>query len=204
VKTDRSLVALNVRNPITGEPIRTVQISDGDVEYDSGDSLTGELPAGKKWVRTMKGDGEDESELSFEESMEMLSSSARTKLVGRESINGKMTRHYRGEIKIEDVIEYLREKGKIDGAEAYEEIQGMVPTQIRAEGWVDDKNLLRRMRMVMPMPGEEPGEPPMTIDMRMDLFAFGSEPSIQLPDPATVVDGPIDDDESTPAPASVS
>lgn len=204
VKTERSRITLNLRNPITGEPMQTIQISDGEVEYDGGDIVAEELPPGKRWVRTEKGEGDDETDFSFEESMEMLSSSARTKLIGRESINGKMTRRYRGEIKIGDVVEYLRQKGKDTEADAYERIQGVAPTQISAEGWVDGRNLLRRMRMVMPMPGD-PGEPPMTIDMRMDFSGFGSEPEIQLPDPDSVVDGPLEDEDSgATAPASVS
>jgi hypothetical protein len=47
------------------------------------------------------------------------------------------------------------------------------------------------MRFVMPMPGE-PGQPPMTVDMRMEFFAYGAEPEIRVPAPSTVVDGPLD------------
>jgi hypothetical protein len=203
VKSKRSRVTLDVKNPITGEPIRTILINDDEVEYEGGDSIAGDLPPGKSWVRTEDGAGEEASDFSFDESMEMLSTSG-TKLIGRESINGKMTRHYRGEITISELIKYLRKKGKEAKADAYQRIRGSTPTQILAEGWIDDQNLLRRMRMVMPAPGD-PGEPPITVDMRMDFFAFGSEPDIQLPDPDTVVEGPLEDDDegaSEPAPVS--
>jgi hypothetical protein len=203
-ETERSRITLDVKNPVTGGSMRSVQISDGEIEYAGGAIVADELPPGKQWVRTEKGAGGDrESPMTFEESMEMLGSAAEAELVGRESINGKMTRRYRGEIKISDVVEFLREKGKDEEADAFEQIAGQAPTQISAEGWVDRKNLLRRLRMVIPMPGEE-GGPPMTVDMRMDFFDFGAQPDIGLPDPNTVVEGPLEDDDAAPAPASVS
>jgi hypothetical protein len=202
-ETRRSRLTLNMRNPLTGQPMKMLQISDGEVEYEGGDIVAEDLPPGKEWVRTEEGDEDDEDSLNFEDSMELLESPERFEFVGRESINGKMTRHFRGEVKIDELIDWFREQGEDGKAEEYEAIQGVAPTEISAEGWVDKKNLLRRLRMVIPMPGEE-GGPPMTIDMRMDLFDFGAQPDIQLPDPDTVVEGPLEDDDAAPAPASVS
>jgi hypothetical protein len=202
-ETDRTRVSLSVTNPMTGESIRVVQISDGEVEYDGGSLVAKELPPGKEWVRTLKSDEdseEDETPLNMEESLEMLDSSGAVKMVGHERINGKMTRRYRGEVKLGDLIDLLREKGKDVEADAYERIEGQAPTEITAEGWVDRRNMLRRMRVVMPMPGD-PGEPPVTVDMRMDFFDYGAKPDIKVPDPDTVVDGPLDE---PPTSASVS
>ncbi|HST69470.1 MAG TPA: hypothetical protein VLI94_07405 [Solirubrobacterales bacterium] len=199
-ETGRSRIALDVKNPLTGAPMRSVQISDGNVEYEGGDIIAEDLPPGKEWVRT---EGEDdETSLSFEDSMELLESPETFQLVGRESINGKTARHYRGEVKINDLVDWLREKGADEKADAYEEIEDVAPTEISAEGWVDGNDLLRRLRMVIPMPGED-GRPPMTIDMRMDFFDYGAKPDIQLPDPASVVDGPLEDGGAA-APATVS
>jgi hypothetical protein len=202
-ETGRSRLTLNMKNPLTGQPMQVLQISDGDVEYEGGDIVAEDLPPGKEWVRTDEGDEADEDSLNFEDSMELLESPERFELVGRESINGKMTRHYRGEVKINELIDWFHEQGEDGKAEEYEAIQGVAPTEISAEGWVDRKNLLRRLRMVIPTPSEE-GGPPMTIDMRMDFFDFGAQPDIQLPDPDTVVEGPLEDDDAAPAPASVS
>jgi hypothetical protein len=202
-ETERSRITLDMKNPLTGAPMQSVQISDGSVEYEGGNIIAEDLPPGKEWVRTEEEDEDGETSLSYEDSMELLTSPETFKLVGRESINGKMTHHYRGEVKIDELVDWLRERGADEKADAYEEIQDVTPTEISAEGWVDDKNLLRRLRMVTPMPAEEDG-PPMTIDMRMDLFDFGAKPDIQLPDPASVVEGPIEDDDESAAPASVS
>lgn len=204
-ETDRTRIALELANPFNGETVHMVQIEDGEVEYEGGDLVADALPPGKDWVRTHESEKpeEDETPLNMEESMQMLDSSEKVELVGRESINGRMTRRYRGEVKIGDLVDVLREKGKDVEADAYERIEGESPTQIRAEAWVDRKDLLRRLRMVVPMPGGS-GEPLMTVDMRMDFFAYGTKPDIQLPDPDSVVEGPLDDEEDAPSSASVS
>ena len=55
----------------------------------------------------------------------------------------------------------------------------------------------------MPMPGD-PGEPSLTMDMRMDIFDYGAQPNIQLPDTDSVVEGPLDSDEAPSASTSIS
>jgi hypothetical protein len=198
-KTDRTRLTLELTSPVRG-PLRLIQISEGDVNYQSGELVEDKLPAGKTWVRSEESDDlqEDETPLNVEDSLRMLSSSGGFKVVGRESINGKSTRRYRGEIQLGELIDFLRGKGKDAEAEAYEEIAATSPTTISAEGWVDRKNMLRRFRMVLPM-AVEAGEPAMTVDMRMDFFDYGAEPDIQLPDPATVAEAPLDEAASSGA-----
>ncbi len=192
-KTDRSRIVLHLRNPFTGEALHIVEVQDGESKYEGGSEVEKALPPGKKWVHTDKSEesGEDETPLNMEDSMKMLDSSGEVRLVGHESVNGKMTRRYRGEVQIIDLVDVLREKGKDTEADAYERIEGTSPVQVSAEAWVDRRNMLRRMRIVMPMPGK-PGQPSLTVDMRMDFFAYGTEPEIALPDPETVVEGPLD------------
>lgn len=187
--TDRTRMALSFRGSPVG-PISVVQISDAADRYERSTAYPTELPPGKEWVRTAN-DDDDDAELDFEEALEVLSASGSGRMVERQSVNGKMTRHYRAEITIAKLVELLREQGKDRAATAYEELEGFAPTGVSAEMWVDRENLIRRMRFVMPTPGEDGA--PVTVDMRMDLFGFGAEPDIQLPDPATVVDGPLDD-----------
>jgi len=191
-KTHRSRIVVRFRNPASGEQMQLVEIDDGDDKYEGGNIVAGILPPGKRWVRTSKSEAseEDETPLDMEDSMDLLDESGRVSLVGHESVNGKSTRHYRGEVQLDALVALLRTQGKDTEADAYESIEGVSPVQITAEAWVDRKNLLRRMRVVMPMPGE-PGQPPTTIDMRMDFFAYGAEPDIRVPDPASVVDGPL-------------
>lgn len=200
-ETKRSRVSLDMSSSPVG-PVHIVTINDGDFEYTSGDTVAFELPPGKEWVKVPKGSEDDEPSLDMGDSLQMLSSSGSVRLIGHEAINGKMTRRYRGEIQLGDFIDYLRSAGKDEPADAYEKIEGLAPTGISAEGWVDSKNMLRRLRMVMPMPAKE-GGPEVTVDIRMDMFDYGAHPAIELPDPDRVVDGPLESG-GTPSSTSIS
>jgi hypothetical protein len=190
--TERSRSALEMSNPLTGQTLHVVEITDGDFEYLGGDLVEPELPPGKRWVRTEEGEvEEDDNPVDVQGAMQMLCSSGAIQMVGREPIDGRMTRHYRGEIQVAAFVDFLREEDEDEAADAYGGIEALSPTGISTEGWVDGKNLLRRFRLVMPTPGD-PGEPPLTVDMRMDIFDYGAQPAIQLPDPGSVVEGPLD------------
>jgi hypothetical protein len=190
-ETDRSRITLDMDTSFTG-PVHIVTLSDGKYDYTSGDTVEDVLPPGKAWVRTKNDapDG-DRTEIDFEDSMRMLSVSGGVRLVGRESVDGKMTRRYRSEVQVGAFVDFLRKEGKDDVADAYERIEDLSPTGISAESWIDRRNMLRRLRMVMPM-AVASDEPPLTLDMRMDLFDYGVRPDIQLPDPGIVFEGPLD------------
>ena len=198
-KTERSRFTLDLQGP-TGETMRFVEINDGDVKYEGGSLVERRLPPGKEWVRTDESqDPDDEPSLSIDDSLAMLDSSGKPQLVAREPIDGRMTRRYRSEIQIHDLVDILRGQGRDEEADAFEEIEGVAAAGISAEAWIDRRQMLRRVRMVMPMPAGEPGNPPVTVDMQMDFFDFGAEPAIQLPDPDSVVEGPIEDADSAAA-----
>ncbi len=195
--TERTRVALSLDSPATGS-VRFVEVDDSTYTYTRSNTYSAVLPPGKEWVRTQKDEGRENTGLEFDEAMHLLSDSGDFHLVGNQSVNGKTTRHYRAEISIAKLVELLREQGEDEAADAYAGLEGVAPTGVSAEAWVDRKNLLRRMRFVMPAPGKD-GAPPMTMDMRMDLFNYGAHPDIQLPDPDTVVEGPL---QSSAGPSS--
>jgi hypothetical protein len=199
--TERTRVTLSLDSPLTG-PVRFVEVVDDTYSYQKSNTFSAVLPPGKEWVRTEKDESQEDAGLDFDEAMRILSDSGNVRVVGHQSVNGKMARHYRAEIAIARLVELLREQGEDDVADTYEGLEGVAPTGISAEAWVDRKNVLRRMRIVMPAPGKD-GAPPMTMDMRMDLFNFGDHPDIPLPDPDTVVDGPLDT-SAAQAPTSAS
>lgn len=200
-KTGRNRATMDMSVPGVGT-IHIVEITAGDSQYVKGDP-SASLPPGKEWVRTDKNSSQSEqSPLDMEQALGMLGSSGEVRLVGRESIDGTTTRRYRSETPLAAFVEYLREHGDDKIADAYEEIEATSPTGVSAETWIDRKNLPRRFRMVMPMPGG-PGRPPLTVDMRMDIFDYGHQPAIQVPDPDSVVDGPLDEG-AAPTSASLS
>lgn len=201
-ETKRSRASLEMNSSLTG-PVHIVTVDDGDFEYTSGDTVAAKLPPGKEWVKVEKGSKEDEPSLDMEDSLRLLSSSGGVRLVGHEAVNGMATRRYRTEIQLGQFVDYLRKAGKDEVAESYERIEGLAPTGISAEAWVDRKDMLRRFRMVLPMPGKE-GGPALTVDMRMDIFDYGAHPAIQVPDPDRVFDGPLEESGEAPSSASIS
>jgi hypothetical protein len=188
--TERTRLTLSLSNPGFGR-VQFTEVSDSEYNYEKSNTLAAALPPGKEWVRTAKDAKGEDPEVDFDESISMLSKSGSVHAVGRQSVDGTMTRRYRGEIELAKVVGLLREEGKDEVAEAYEAIEGKTPTGISAEVWIDSRDLPRRMRFVMPVPSSD-GQPPVTMDIRMDLFDFGVQPDIQLPDPGSVVDGPLD------------
>lgn len=189
--TKRTRMTLSVVSPIDGRSLRFVQVNDDTHTYTKNSADSAKLPPDREWVRTEKDEDDGNGGLDSGKAMQMLSDSGNVRVVGHQSVNGKMTRRYRANISLPKLIELLREEGEDDDADAYENLEGIAPTGVSSEAWVDRKNIVRRMRFVMPTPGKD-GDPPMTMDIRMDLFKFGSRPDIQLPDPDTVVDGPLD------------
>ena len=197
-ETDRSRATFELNGPAGS--VQMVEIDAGEFEYKGGDLVERELPPGKEWVRIEEGAPEEgEAPLEIEDTLHMLTTTGEIQMVGREPVNGTMTRRYRSEIPLTELVDFLREKGRDEAADSYESIRSQVPAEISVESWVDRKGLLRRLRMAMPMPGES-GEP-FTVDMRMDIFDYGAQPDIRLPDPDRVVDGPLDEG---PTAASIS
>ena len=186
-ETERSRIRLDLKNPLTGEGIHIFSVSDSRFTYTSGGTVEDVLPPGKQWVRKPAGVQDSDDPIDIQDSLQMLCSSGDVEMIGHERIGGASTRRYRGEVTLAEFVDYLREVGKDEVADAYEGIEDEAVTGISSEGWVDRKNLLRRMRMVMPVPGD-PGEPAMTIDMQMDFFDYGAHPRIRMPRPADVVD----------------
>lgn len=199
--TNRTRVTLSLDSSITG-PVRFVEVADKTHTYEKSNAFSTALPPGKEWVRTKKDESREDAGLDLDKAMGILSDSGNVRVVGHQSVNGKMTRHYRANIAIARLVALLHQQGENDIANVYEGLEGIAPTGISAEVWVDRKNVLRRMRFVMPVPGKD-GAPPMTMDMRMDLFNFGHHHGIQLPNPDTVVDGPLDN-SAAPTSASTS
>jgi hypothetical protein len=80
-----------------------------------------------------------------------------------------------------------RRCGKDEVADQYEKYAEIATSSPTVEAWVDGNGILRRSRMVMAIP-TQPGQPTLTMDMRMEFFDFGARPQISLPDPTRVYD----------------
>jgi hypothetical protein len=183
---------LRVDSPTKGL-IAVHSVGDGTSFYMGGTAVAGELPDGKEWMKIEPFLGHSQDELALsgggaDESLGTLSNvHGGAELVGREQVRGVPTQRYRTQVSFDEYGELLREEGKDDLADQFEKLGTLYATPPLVEGWVDDKGILRRMRMVMTMPAPA-GQPALTMDMTTELFDFGAHPAIVLPDESNVFD----------------
>ncbi|HEU4739942.1 MAG TPA: hypothetical protein VFS54_12805 [Solirubrobacterales bacterium] len=189
-ETGLSEARLTMDSPIAGR-IEIEAVGDGTSFYMRGNPISSELPGGKEWMKVepFLGHSQEEAMLGSDaaSSLQMLSSASGVQRVGREKVRGVPTRRFRAEVGLDEYGALLREEGKDDLAEQYEEYATLMPTPPLVEVWIDSQGIVRRNRMVMTMP-TEPGQPSLQMDMRMDLYDFGAQPAIQLPDDSAVFD----------------
>lgn len=103
--------------------------------------------------------------------------------LGNKDVHGVPTTRYRGAVGVAENAERLREVGAEHLASTVEE-EG---TPVQVEAWIDADGRVRRMRVVNSEPGKG-GEGSTTVDMRMDIFDFGTVPEIFVPEPSEVFD----------------
>lgn len=172
--------------------IQIEELGDGTAFFMRGTKISDQLPEGKQWLEIQPFLGKSEQEAmvgggSATDSLKMLTTAGGVRLVGHEKVRGVQTRRYRAEIGMSDYARLLSEEGKDELAEEYEKIAVLMPTPVVSEVSIDRQGMVRRMREVMTMPSDS-GKPPVTMDIRMDLFDFNAHPDIQMPDSSEVFD----------------
>jgi len=190
-ETGLSAMTMNMELPQLGQ-MKMEMVGDGTTMYMRMDKMLGQLPGGKEWLEVDPFGGVSEEELmagggDAESSLQMLAASGGVEEMGREKVRGVPTRRYRATVDLAAVSGLLRDEGKDELADQFDEYVAMAPSAPTVEVSIDAKEIVRRFRMVMEMPSED-GSPAMTMDMRMELFAFGAEPEIELPDSSLVFD----------------
>jgi hypothetical protein len=171
-------------------------VADGTSFYLRGSGAMADgVPDGKEWVKIQPFLGQSEEDVmlsgsgsSPDDSLQMLRAvSGDVQKVGQERVRGIPTERYRATATMSDYAELMREEGNDEIADLYEKYAALSPSPILTEASIDTKGIVRRSRMVMALPSEE-DQSPVTMDMRMELFAFGARPEIELPDPSQVFD----------------
>jgi hypothetical protein len=191
-ETGLSKMILEMEVPSTGPVAMEMIGDDGDLYVRAG-GLAEKLPDGKEWLKVQPFAGHSEEEMTIgsgdaDDSLQVLGAvSDGVRQVGREKVRGVPTRRYRAAIEMDQIVELYRAEGKDELADQVEEAAALMPAPVTVEASIDAEHIVRRFRMVMTVP-TGPGEPALTMDMRMDLFGFGAQPEIALPDPSRVFD----------------
>jgi hypothetical protein len=190
-ETGRTAMTLNMEVPQVG-PMKMEMVADGTSMYMRMDKMLGQLPGGKEWLEVEPFGGAGEEELMVgggdaESSLQMLAATGGVEEMGREKVRGVATRRYRATVDLAAVGGLLRDEGKDEIADQFDEYVAMAPADPTVEVSIDAKEIVRRFRMVMEMPSGD-GQPALTMDMRMEFFGFGAKPEIELPDPSRVFD----------------
>jgi hypothetical protein len=169
--TDRFSMELSMSGAAVGGGLEMTEVGEGSTFYLSSPLFSSALPGGKSWMKV------DLEELLGEginadprEQLAQLESVADITVVGSEKIRGAQTTHYSALIDAGDV--------GMTGAGA----STAIPTDI----WIDANGYVRRQTVRTPtdfLGGAG------SIDLRMDLFAFGSSPEVVLPPESLVFDG---------------
>jgi hypothetical protein len=183
-RTGRSRATLEVPSPAGTQRIEPV--GDQRTIYTRSEAISSELPPGRPWlgVEPWMGRSESAALVSSESTagqLEMLRAVASdVQSVGEESVRGIPTHRYRGRIELDRYSQLLRQEGKAGSAREYEQLAKQMPGPLEVEVWIDDEGMARRLREVMTLPSAS-GRPPVTMDMRVDLFSFAAAPSVKLP-----------------------
>lgn len=96
--------------------------------------------------------------------------------IGEEKVRGVDTTHYRAQIDLERAIE---EADGVADRKAFEQfVETLGSDTVEVDVWIDGDNLLRRLKMDMPLP-EEAGDAGSSVTM--ELFDFGTAVDVSPP-----------------------
>jgi hypothetical protein len=164
-------------------------MSDGSMVYIRAPQFPDKIPEGKEWLAIECFVGQDaESAMPGEGpegSLRMLEAAGDVQRVGNERVRGVRTTRYRASVTMAGFAAQLRAEGNEDLAVHFEEFASEIPGPIQTEVWIDAKGVARRVHTVFTSLSNEG---PVKMDVRMDLFDFGVQPDIQLPDSSEVFD----------------
>lgn len=145
------------------------------------------LPGGASWMRIEVDYADRPQSMDPRETLKMLRAASEVKAVGTERIRGLQTTHYTALVDQGAEVERLRQQGEDDAADQLEQAIKLNngASTARVDVWVGPDDTVHRMEFEMPFELVGPGT---TMEVTMDLFAFGADPQIEIPDESEVWD----------------
>jgi hypothetical protein len=173
------LTNLDVRYEVPGRGAYEMEFITGDHRtYMRSDVFEGTLPPGKAWVSEVEpaGAGGGDAESMFE----MLGvSNDDFESLGQIKVRGKMTKAYRATVDRDAYADVLRDEGDGAGADEYEQLYDSSASKPEVTVWVDARGCLRRLRTTGPLLTGT--GLPITMDLQLEFYDFGTDPEIELP-----------------------
>lgn len=190
--------AYNGESKLAGVTYRATTSTGAPMEFDAvmGESdwyfrypqLAGRIPGGKEWIKMHSLIAQSDSSTSAEnpeDSLRALSAAGNVQRVGQAKVRKAQTTRYRATLTAQGVLEALRAEGQDELAEVFEKVASQVVGPIKAEIFVDQQGMVRRMHTVTKVISKGTV---VTTETHMDLFDFGAQPQIQVPDESRVFD----------------
>jgi hypothetical protein len=190
--------AYNGETKLAGITYHVTTSAGAPMEFDAvlGDSnwyfrypqLAGRIPGGKEWIKLDSLISPSDSSTSAEnpeDSLRVLSAAGSVQRLGEAKVRKVQTTRYRAQLTAQGVLQGLRDEGQDDIAEVFEKVASQVVGPIKAEIFIDQQGMVRRMYTVTKV--IENGTV-VTSATHIDLFDFGAQPQIQVPDESRVFD----------------
>lgn len=162
-----------------------------DAWYFRYPQLAGRMPEGKEWIKLEGFPGQEDLSSpgvgSPDETLGLLRANGDVHRLGHAKIGGVRTTRYRVSMPAAGIAQSLRDQGKDELAEAFEQAQAHVQIvgPVRSEVFITPNGMLRRMRTVTTALADGKS---VTTEIRADLFDYGIHPRIVVPDDSHVLD----------------
>jgi hypothetical protein len=187
-ETNLAEIAYSASSP-QGERLDFDAILGEDTWYFRYPQFAAQMPEGKEWVKLEGFPGQKEMSApgvgSPDESLQMLRATGAVQRLGQAKIGKTQTAHYRVTMTAAGIVDGLRSQGKDELAEQVESSAAEMVGPVHAEVFVTKAEMLRRMQLVS---ATLAGGHAVTTTIQADLFDFGIEPDVQIPDDSTVLD----------------
>jgi hypothetical protein len=158
--------------------------------YVASPLFAGRLPAGARWVKLDLGRLRQAAGLNLQQLVGGQSNPAQflqylratggnVKAVGSDAVRGVPTTHYTATIDLSKVADVAptSDRGQLRAA-LQKLIEKTGVSQIPVDAWVDAHRLVRRIAMTLTIPA---GSRPASFHLTVDLFDFGSTPTVSAP-----------------------
>jgi hypothetical protein len=190
-RTGRTQFSLTV--PLPGKaPVTVETIGDDHQVFVRSPMYSAEVPEGKEWIgmepllgaasqSAFGSSGGAKSDLDVLQAVD-----GGVQKLDQQTVRGHLTTRYKASVDLSREAQLLEEDGETEAARVVGVGAEQLTGPVEVEAWIDGHGLTRQIRMVEQIATGE--GPTITVDMRMQLYAFGSHPKIQFPPKADVYD----------------